>query len=431
MRKGLCFVTACTLLATGCASSNLERYERGQVYLGSGDYATAETIFRQLGTYSDAETQALYAAALLAVREGELPLARANLQLLADFPQAALLTRYTDGIEAETGGDFEQALTIFAALGTYQDSAERAAKLRKAIPARLSARVKALTASSRWAEALALLDAAPAEDVDASLAETCRAELAASAYKKAVAAQKKGEYAAAMATYTDLGDYRDSALRAEDCREKLYQAAVAASASVTAATAAQVLAQLSSLGAYEDCERRVAELSARWNAVLSLMTKAAEQPCVVLGSYPTAESGLSTPLLWQVCAVEGSRALLCATVVTDSVTAGIDACADFSDAEALAVLSRTLPDAAQLPQASCAATAYALAQGVRQDGSGLAWYVVAGEASEGHLRAVRPDGQLCEVRADDVHAGLRPAVWVSLDALPLRTGSGTAEDPFR
>ena len=64
-------IVCCCLLLCGCTASAQERYERGQMYLGFGDYATAREIFQQLGGYGDAEKYALYCAARQAMADGD------------------------------------------------------------------------------------------------------------------------------------------------------------------------------------------------------------------------------------------------------------------------------------------------------------------------------------------------------------------------
>jgi len=95
-------IVCCCLLLCGCTASAQERYERGQMYLGFGDYATAREIFQQLGGYGDAEKYALYCAARQAMADGDWTLAEANLRLIDPFASSTWCLQYIDA--ARPGG---------------------------------------------------------------------------------------------------------------------------------------------------------------------------------------------------------------------------------------------------------------------------------------------------------------------------------------
>ena len=130
-------IVCCCLLLCGCTASAQERYERGQMYLGFGDYATAREIFQQLGGYGDAEKYALYCAARQAMADGDWTLAEANLRLIDPFASSTWCLQYIDAARLAEEGDLAGALEGFEALGSFLDSDARARSLRAEIDRKL------------------------------------------------------------------------------------------------------------------------------------------------------------------------------------------------------------------------------------------------------------------------------------------------------
>lgn len=108
--------------AAGCSAySNQRYYERAQLMMGSGEYAEAAELFHQLGEYEDSAEYALYAAALDALQNSKIDLARANLLEIAPFKSADRYLRYLDALDAENDGELDSALDIYVSLGSFED----------------------------------------------------------------------------------------------------------------------------------------------------------------------------------------------------------------------------------------------------------------------------------------------------------------------
>ena len=166
----LMLLSLCLTLC-GCTLSNRDYYERAQLYLGSGDFATAAQLFSQLGEYEDSADYALYCAALYALQEGELDLARTNLTQVAPFKSSARYLRLVEAMTLERSGDLEGALVIYDALGSFEGSADAAKRLRTAIPRKKLEHASALMNAGRYEQALKELVALDGFGESAALAE--------------------------------------------------------------------------------------------------------------------------------------------------------------------------------------------------------------------------------------------------------------------
>ena len=109
-----------------------------------------------------------------------------------------------------------------------------------------------------------------------------------------------------------------------------------------------------------------------------------------------------------------------------------------SEAEAAAAPEIALPTEALItalyPAAEdrrCAATAYALAQGVRHHQDGSAWYYLAEAGEAGFQRAVWYNGEVLQVDAGYDGVGVRPVLRLSLNAYAFTQGDGSAGNPYR
>lgn len=439
IRCGAALVCCCLLLC-GCATSAQERYERGQMFLGFGEYATAQEIFQQLGGYADAEKYALYCAARQAMEDGNWALAQANLRLIDPFASSGWCLQYIDAARLAEEGSLAEALAGFEALGSFLDSDARAQTLRAEIPARETDRIAALIENGRYDQARSLLEAlADSPERDALLAQ-CDAGEKELAYTQAMALYEAQAWTEAIPAFDALGDYRDSAARLLACRSGLYRAAEAAAAAGTLDAAAQALADFRFLEDYLDSAAQAEALSARWETNLSLRDNAGAMPYVVFGSYPLSETGEPMPVLWQAVELAGDAVTLLACQVLDAKAAADAAHLPliFSEAEAAAAPETALPAealiAALYPDEAdrrCAATAYALAQGVRHHQDGSAWYYLAEAGEAGYQRAVWYNGQALQVDAAYDGAGVRPILRLSLSAYAFTQGDGSAENPYR
>lgn len=237
-----------------------------------------------------------------------------------------------------------------------------------------------------------------------------------------------------------LKDYRDSAALLLACRSGLYRQAEKGYQHITLATAEKVLADFYDLEDYLDSRARAEAIEARWGTNLRLWKSVAAHPYVVFGEYPLGESGTPAPVRWQVLTASEDHVTLLACDVLDAMDAASAKTFPLmlNTAEAKAEPVMGLPTERQIaemyltePERCCTATAYALAQGVRHDQTGNAWYYLAEEPMNGYQAAVWYNGRTNRVRADYAGTGVRPTVTLSLNAYAFTEGDGTTENPYR
>ena len=443
MRRKRCLavlmVLGCLMLC-GCSETAQQRYERGQMYLGYGEYAMAEEVFRSLGSYADAERCALYAAARGAMDAGEWSLAERTLRLIHPFAASGWCLDYLAAHREAQEGRLAQALAGFETLGAFLDSEERAQALRVEIPRRELAQIGTLLEHGRLEQAQAMLtEAAPSPEREALMAQ-CQERLREAAYARAESLAQRACWAEAMDAFHELGTYRDSPSRVLTCRSALYRRGMEGARAGSLTAAAQALEDLRDLEDYLDSARQVEELEERWGTNLRLRAMAEEHPCVAFGSYPLGEHGEPVPVLWQVAAQTDAEITLLACQVLDAMGAAEGAAFPLrlTTAEQAAVCGTGLPGkeliAALFPELEarrCPATPYAMAQGVRHHQDGSAWYFLAESGAPGYQQAVWYNGDWTQVAADYAGAGIRPVLRLSLDRWQFTQGEGTEASPFR
>ena len=435
MKRIVTLLAALTLAltATGCAASNEDYYQQAQRFLGAGDFEGAARLFDQLGGYRDSGEYALYAAGLYALQQGERDLARSSLRQVDPFLNSGRYLTYLDAADLAEADDLEGAMALYQSLGAFADSAAQAQALEAAIPARDIRRARALMASGGWQQALTLLQPYQGlEEADALMAQ-CGEGLRQNAYDKAAELYQSGDYGQAMAAFEALGDTLDAKAQALACRSALYMQLEAEYASVTLSGCESLMARYAALEGYLDSASRISELQARFATNLALRDTAGNHPYVVYGSYPTEESGASQPLVWQVLGVTADTATLLCTRVIDAMP--LASATDLAAPED-AVASLALPDleqASTLDDLSCAATPYAIAQGVQHHSDSRAWWWLADEAPNGRQAIVWYNGSVLEGGVDPTEAtiGLRPLLYLDLNRYAFTQGIGTPEDPFR
>ncbi len=433
MKKALSLlaVLCLALSATACVRhSNQEYYEQAQIYLGCDDYETAAELFRQLGEYRDAADYALYADALAALEAGDLPLARRNLEAIAPFKSSTRYLTVIDALEAELNGEMETALALYESLGTFHGAHESAAALRTAIPEEALRQGRAMMARGEYEAARELFLSLDGYGQSATLAANCTTALNKLAYTAADELCEAGDHLAAMRAFLAMGDVLDAPERATRCRQKLTETLEAAAQAATLDTAGAVIAACEAIGD-EAAAEMAAALSGRFGVNLQLIEQADRQPYVLLGEYPTGESGVESALLWRVIAVEGAEVTLLCESVIDASPVATPTDLTFTDGEASAVTAVTLPsaaDLASLTDLNSPATPYAAAQGVVQaDGFALYWLR---DSLEGGMHPVASGAGLT-LPTDDVTPGVRPVVTLSLEDYVFTAGDGTRENPYR
>lgn len=393
MKRILCLVAFMTLLPlTGCTVTADGSYRHAQLLLGRGEFTRAAGLFDRLGEYRDAADYALYCAALEALRQDQPDLARRNLALIAPFKSSDLYLRYIGAAEMERSGDLEGALRAFEALGSFEDSLERAAQLRQAIPRRTLEEALVLMQERNWAQAEALLESLDGWGDSAALAQECRHRQRQERYLAADALYAAGDLASALAAFEAMGDVLDAPARALACRSGLYRQLEAGYAAATLTTAGALMAGYASLGDYLDSAARLADLRARYGVNLQLMKHGAGA-AVRFGACAPAEGGAARPLTWRVLAVSGDQLTLTGSAALTGVI--------LTPEEAEAVTACTLP---QLPQPM---------QPMQPSQPSLHAWLAAGTP------APLPE------------TGDAPLITLSLNEYAFTTGSGTAADPYR
>lgn len=434
MKKILLLLLVVCLLfsATACLHrSNQSYYEKAQLYLGGGEYGKAAEIFEQLGEYEDAGEYALYTRALEAMDDEEWDVAEANLKAIAPFKSSERYLQMIKAARLADDGQLEEALSAYEALGTFGGSDQKADALRTEIPERALAEARTLMARGEYEEARALLRSLNGYGTSAQLASNCTAALNRAAYTAADELCDGGDHLEAMRAFLEMGDVLDAPERAEQCRAALMQELDAAAAEANLDTAASLIAEYEAIGD-PVAARQAAALEERFGMNLRLAAAAADQPYVLLGEYPTGESGVESALLWRVLSVnDGMAVLLCETVIDASDVATITDLT-LTEAESAAVTSSSLPSAADLAalsDLSCAATPYAVAQGVGQEDGYAAYWLR--DSLEGGLHPVVGSTGSLGLPALDVTPGVRPMITISLEDYMFTAGDGTKENPFR
>lgn len=434
MKKALTLlaVLCLALTATACVHyTNQEYYEQAQLYLGSGDYETAASLFRQLGEYGDSADYALYASALGAMAEEDYTLARANLNQLRDFKSTERYLRYLDALEYEADGQLEAALAVYESLGSFCGSDSNASRLRAEIPEKAIRQARTLMAKGEYAAARELLLTLDGYGQSATLAQNCTTALNKAAYTEADKLCESGDHLAAMQAFLALGDVLDAPDRAQQCRAALFMHLNEALAAVTLDTASGLIAAYEAIDDPE-AAAQAASLTERFGVNLALLNAADSQPYVLLGEYPMGESGLESALLWRVIAVRGAEVTLLCESVIDASPIATTTDLMLTEDEQAALTGAALPSAADLTSLSdlsCAATPYAVAQGVAQE-DGFALYWLRDSLESGIHPVVSSSGSLT-LPASEVTPGVRPMITLSLEDYAFTAGDGTQENPFR
>lgn len=431
MKKALTMllVLSLGLTATACVHySNQHYYEQAQLCVGSGEYARAAELFGLLGEYRDSADYALYAAALHALSEGNLPLARTNLNAVAPFKSSERYLTWISALEKEAAGDLAGALAVYETLGTFHNAHEAAGALRTAIPEEALRQGRAMMARGEYAAARELFLSLDGYGQSETLANNCTTAINRAAYTAADGLYDAGDRRSAMQAFLALGDVLDAADRAAQCRKEIIADLNARTEAVTLDTANGLIAEWEALGD-EEALAQAAALRERFGVNLQLLNAADTQPCVLLGEYPMGESGLESDVMWRVIAVDGAKVtLLCESVIDASAIATTTDLVPADDAlSAMALPSAA--DLASLSDLSCSATPYAVAQGVTQEG-GVALYWLRDSLENGVHPVVSASGSLT-LPTDTTTPGVRPLLTVSLEEHVFTAGDGSPENPFR
>ena len=249
----------------------------------------------QLGEYRDSAEYLLYADALLALEEGDVELAKANLQLIVPFKSAERYLQCIRGIELEEAGEYASALEIFRQLGTFAGCDRRAARLENEMPEREKEACRELMKKGDYEGAVAKLREMEKSTETARLIAECETALEKMAYQAACALQEEGKTKEAMEAFMALGEVQDAPAKLAECRSELYTGAV--QTEVTLQTIPQLTETYAALGDYLDSAERLAELQMRYRCSSTVCA----EDWVCMGVDDAGEA-----VLWQVEAVQGS-----------------------------------------------------------------------------------------------------------------------------
>ncbi len=419
------------LTLSGCQSqSNLEYYERAQLYLGSGNYDYAAELFSQLGEYEDSADYALYSRALKALAEEDYELARADLEAVNPFKSSGRYLMYLDAIAAEAEDELEQALSLYEKLGTFCDANLAVERLETAIPEAAIQEGRALMNKGEYEAAREIFLSLDGFGASKALADNCTAAMNRAAYEAAEKLQDAGDLNGAMSAFTAMGDALDAKKRAAECLAAIHAELDKQYAAVTLANAPALMEAYAALDGDETAAARAAELTARFGRNLALITM--EHPVLALGSYPAAENGQEAAVRWQIVKTENAKLTLLSEQVLDACETAQTVPVVFTEREAAAAGEVMLPamaELAALPGLSCGATPYALAQGAAiEDGQAVYW--LRDSLENGLHPVISGDGALTLPTAG-MTPGIRLLMTLDLEKITFTSGSGTAEDPFR
>ncbi len=262
----LAFVIVISLiLFGGYALRNVYRYESAVSLLRDARYAEAADAFEALGAYRDAPSYAMYSRAADAGEKGSYLTAAENLRAMDGFGDSAVLSVYYEARAREDVLLYEDALTLYSSVSLYRDAGARMA----ALPGKILERDYASAAEKeeRGALSSALLAFRALGDYrdSASRAEALEERIAAekneAAYARAEAALEEGRFADAREAFLALGGYRDSAERAGEAEERRLAAAYAAAeAASERGDVAAAYEGFSALEGYRDSADRAGEI---------------------------------------------------------------------------------------------------------------------------------------------------------------------------
>lgn len=318
------------LCLSGCTFSNDTYYQQAQLYLGSGDYASAASLFSQLGEYEDSADYTLYCAALEALDAGQLTVAKADMALIAPFKSSERYLQYIAALELESTGKLEEALAAYEALGSFVDSLDRAERMREAIPQRDLAHARALMGASRWEQALTILETLDGYGESNQLLDQCRREMDLAAYDQALRLYNSEQYEEALTAFESLGELLDASVRARMCRGAMYRQLEEDYANASMATARELMDRYAEMEGYLASAQRLQDLQERFAVNLQLAE----------ATLPYAAFGEG--LLWRVMQVQDGQALLLAQSGSVFATA-TDLAQPFTPAQESAIVAFEYP----------------------------------------------------------------------------------------
>lgn len=123
----VCILALLLFTLCGCSIINdqVDKYNRAQKKLNSGDYDAAIELFEELNGYENSVKYITYAKCLKLGEAGDHESAIRGLETLGTFAAADLDKLYYTGRMLEAAGKKEEAINAYRGLPTYRDSADR------------------------------------------------------------------------------------------------------------------------------------------------------------------------------------------------------------------------------------------------------------------------------------------------------------------
>ena len=205
------------------AVKNGKAYSQAQTLLENGDFDSAQAIFRNLGTWSDASDMVLecgYRKAEAALRNLRYDDAISLWDSLGGYRDSAersenayerkMNALYDNAARLMEQGSFAEARDAFAALGGWSDSADRAEKCAQLHNQGIYDEAIALASQGAYAEAIDSLEQLGSFSDSADQVVQLSYIYAASLYEAA-------DYETALKYYKKAGSYEDSQSRITEC----------------------------------------------------------------------------------------------------------------------------------------------------------------------------------------------------------------------
>ena len=238
---------------SACGGSTASRnYDKAQNALIKGEYEKAAELFENISSYEDASQYSLYAKALWYGSDGKYDDALKTLAFLGDFKDSKQLSDYYSICKLSESSrivDILDAVVQFDAISAFRDSAARAEKGRQRVYDEAVYRYGKMDyENAKWMfeELGTFKDSANrVEECDSAILESKNAK----AYASAEQYVKDYEYAEAIKQYISLGDYKDSS---EKSKSTFTEAVEYAKALSTEGNYEQALELLNGISNYGD-----------------------------------------------------------------------------------------------------------------------------------------------------------------------------------
>lgn len=195
-------------------------YMQAKEMAGGQGYDSASKIFTCLGDYKDSVKAASYYEGHAKIEANDLKGAIESFEKVKDYEDAATLSEncstYLEAAELQAKGDdasLEQAADLFTGIESFQDAKDRALACRSVGMFR---KAKALADKKDYDGAYKILNQYPYNPYEGwqDLHTECSNQIN---YKKANKLYKDEHFYQAMLIFRTLGDFKDSAKKAEKC----------------------------------------------------------------------------------------------------------------------------------------------------------------------------------------------------------------------